>query len=159
MRASAALIAVLAAICAVTTGCGSKSDGENGGDVNSSSGSAVEYDERLSATIVGMSKRGETRELARLTNFTWDNVYVYSEGASAEKIADDVGSAVLSEKYYYTAGNLLVFVRDGEVLRAISVAPDLLTWNGTNAFSPAAEITPAHPNGPPGLLRIREPAD
>lgn len=122
--------------------------------MSGSGGSSVEYDEQLSATIVGMSKRDESRRLAALTHFAWDKVYVYSEGASADQIAQDVGADVLTDKYYRTAGNLLVFVRDGEVLRAISVVPDLLKWNGSNSFGRDVELTPAHPGGSSGLLRI-----
>lgn len=158
MRSLIALAAAVLTAWVVMTGCGSESgSGESsGGDVTGSGGSAVEHDEELASTVVAMSKQGETRQLSELTDFEWDKVYLYSEGAHAKDVAEDVGSDVLSDEYYYDAGNLLVFTRDGELERAVSVVPDLLTWDGANGFGPKVTLTPAHA-GENRLLRVQEP--
>jgi hypothetical protein len=65
--------------------------------------------------------------------------------------------AVLSSEYYYDAGNLLVFARDGEVVRAVTVLPDLLATGGQSRWSHDVRLEPQGKRTP-AVLRLVEPA-
>lgn len=112
-------------------------------------GTAVERDEDLEAGLRDLSARAGAGQLADLTDFAWDAVFVFPEGVSAEAVEAEVGSAVLPGDRYYDAGNLLVFVREDEVVRVVSVLPDLLVtggrarWDADVGLEPRGEATPA----------------
>jgi hypothetical protein len=103
---------------------------------------SVEYDEHLSQRLRELSAEAGTARLSDLTDFEWDVVHVFFEGATAEEVERVVGVPVLSDKRYYTAGNLLVFVADGEVVAARSVVPDLLAAGGEFTFDNTTILEP-----------------
>lgn len=90
-----------------------------------------------------------------VTDFDWDSVYVYYEGARADEIADDVGARLDMNDYYGSAGCLMVFVHDDDVVRAIS-GPELVSWDGSNRFGDSARLIPTRPGKSSGL-RLTEP--
>ncbi len=144
--------------CAVlAVGCGSDPDPRRI-QVNDDSGSgpSVQADPALAQALRDLSVQGESARLADLTDFEWDTVHVFFEGATKESVQQDVGTAVLTSDRYYDAGNLLVFVCEGSVERAVSVVPDLLATRGTNRFSSDVRLTP-HGSGTPSLLLLRDP--
>jgi hypothetical protein len=116
----------------------------------------VKYDEGLSQQLRDLSERGGTATLADLTDFPWDQVHVFSEGVTAEEVERVVNEPVLSDQRYYDAGNLLVFVHDGDVTTALSVLPDLLvpggepTWDSDTVLEPRSD-------GRPSTLRLTKP--
>ncbi|ACU95954.1 hypothetical protein [Saccharomonospora viridis] len=140
-RAITALFVLFLIVCA---GCGM-------------GGVSVEHDEELQDRLRELSAAGASASLAELTEGGWDTVYVFSEGASAERIEREVGQAVLSSEYYYDAGNLLVFARDGEVVRAVTVLPDLLATGGQSRWSHDVRLEPQGKRTP-AVLRLVEPA-
>lgn len=143
------LAAVLAAtlLAASTSGCDS-------GDAEDAR--TIEYDEQLFESILELARAGEAGRLSDFTEFDWDSVYVYYEGASADDIARDVGSELDMGKYYSSAGCLMVFVHDDEVVRAIS-GPELIGWDGANRFTADVRLEPGRQGRPSGLL-LQEPA-
>lgn len=122
-----------------------------GGDVT-----GIEQDERLTDGLRELSSRGGTARLAELTDLDWDTVHVFGEGARAEDIEQTVGQRVIRDKRYYDAGNLLVFVRDGEVVSAVSVVPDLLSTGGQRTWGADTRLEPTSPSRP-AVLRMVEP--
>lgn len=119
-------------------------------------GPSIEHDEHLSTAILDLADAGEARRLSALTDFAWDAVYVYYEGAPADEIARDVGADLAMNDRYYSAGCLMVFVDDDDVVRAIS-APELVTWDGSNRFTAGVRLVPTRP-GKSSSLSLEEPA-
>lgn len=117
-------------------------------------GASIEHQQQLSTGILELADAGEERRLSALTDFEWDAVYAYYEGASADEIATDVGSELEMNDRYYSAGCLLVFVDDDEVVRAIS-APELVSWDGSNRFTADVRLVPSRPGKSSGL-RLEE---
>jgi len=105
-------------------------------------GGGVTHDEALSDDIRELSRRGGTAKLADLTDFAWEKVHVFSEGASARQVERAVGEPVLGDKFYYDAGNLLVFEYNGKVSKAVSVLPDLLVTDGRRSWGPGTVLKP-----------------
>ncbi len=112
---------------------------------------------RLHDRLRELSSSGGSAALSDLTEFAWDKVYVFSEGASAEKINDSVGTTVLSRQdRYYSAGNLLVFSSRGEVVYAADVVPDVLVTGGRTERGSGTRLEPRG-NRTPAALRLVEP--
>ncbi|MGW8374881.1 hypothetical protein [Streptomyces sp. ODS28] len=147
-----------AAVVAVLLLCGACA--ETGDRVSEgyqmSGGSGVSHDKELSQKFRDLSGRGGTAKISDLTDFAWEKVHVFSEGASAERVERVVGEPVLEGKHYYDAGNLLVFEYNGKVSRAVSVVPDVLvtegksTWGADTVLKPQSHTRPA-------LLRLTQP--
>lgn len=84
---------------------------------------------------------GKSVPLQELTDFPWDHVYVFTEAASAEVVNGKVGQPVLAEGSFYTeAGNLFVFTDDGNVVKALSVVPDLLYYGNRHTWGPKVRL-------------------
>lgn len=116
----------------------------------------VEYDEQLSQQLRDLAGRGGTAKLADLTDFTWDTVHVFSEGATASEVEQVAGEPVLNDNRYYDAGNLLVFVHDGHVVAALSVLPDLLVTDGRPTWDADTILEPRGQNRPSALQLVKQ---
>lgn len=142
-----ARLAVLAlaalALAALLTGCGGGMDVERG-------------DSALATGLRQLSRDGASGALADVTDFPWDTVHVFSEGASAAEVTEAVGRPVLDDAFYYDAGNLLVFSEGGEATRAVSVVPDLLVTGGQPQWSDEVVLEPRGQDTP-AALRLVEP--
>jgi hypothetical protein len=114
----------------------------------------VQHDEDLQRDVLRLSQQGGSGRLADLTDFDWDTVYVFSEGASATAIEKAVGTPVLSGKYYDEAGNLLVFSSGGSVVKATSVVPDVLATGGRSKWGPAVRMVPVNDRTPAVLQLV-----
>lgn len=144
---------LIAAGAAVVLLCGACADegGQESVDhqVSDSGAAGVRHDAGLSEKFRDLSGSGGTARLADLTDFAWERVHVFSEGASAEQVERVVGEPVLGGKYYYDVGNLLVFEQDGKVAKAVSVVPDVLvtggrsTWGAGTVLKPQSRTRPA----------------
>ena len=132
---------VVAALCVACAG---------GGNVT------VEHDEELTARLRELSAEGGSASLADLTDQDWDTVHVFGEGTRASVVEDVVGTSILRDERYYDAGNLLVFVRDGQPVAAISVVPDLLSTDGRYTWGAETRLEPATPTRP-AVLRLVDP--
>jgi hypothetical protein len=109
---------------------------------------SITIDRPLSDGLRALSEMGATGTLRALTDFDWDAVHVFGEGATAEQVEAAAGAPVLRDRRYYDAGNLFVFTLDGAVVRAVSVVPDLLrvdhpSWGAAVRLEPIGDDTPA----------------
>jgi acetaldehyde dehydrogenase (acetylating) len=114
-------------------------------------GVRVTTDEALTNRARALAASGGAAELRTLTDFGWDTVHVFGEGATRDEIEAAVGDPVIRGSRYLDAGQLLVFQRDGDVVRAVSVVPDLLSFDRSSwPSSVRLEST----DGAPGVLRL-----
>ena len=80
--------------------------------------SDANFDAALSAFI---KEGGGPVALSSMTDFDWDQV----GGAKAEEIESLFGERIIREKRYLGSASLFVFLKDGKVVRALMVAPDV----------------------------------
>jgi hypothetical protein len=78
--------------------------------------------EPLADAVHGSARTGEAFQLSAATDFDWDRVYVFGPYSSPESINeelgfdwDDAGDSAIEDADWV---NLIVFVEDGEVVRA-----------------------------------------
>jgi hypothetical protein len=142
-------------LCCTVASCGGATDA---GSPDSRSGGTVSVsrDESLEAALRQASSDGTTVRLAEVTDFSWTDVYVFSEGATPEEVREAVGVPVLDGRYY-DAGNLLVFCTDGQVDRAVTVVPDMLRASAGTPYGPDTELVPLG-SVRPAILELRQPA-
>lgn len=114
----------------------------------------IANDENLQSGLLDLSATGGAGRLADLTDFEWDTVYVFSEGAAAADIEAAVGQPVIDDEFYYEAGNLLIFVRGGEPVRAVSVLPDVLVTGGQARWSADVSLQPRGDTRPASLILV-----
>jgi hypothetical protein len=116
-------------------------------------GVGVTTDAALAARLRELATSGSAAGLRQLTDFDWDTVHIFGEGATSAEIEAIVGEPVIRGARYLDGGQLLVFELDGDVVRAVSVVPDLLAF-GHPSWSAAVRVEAA--SGRPGLLRLAE---
>jgi hypothetical protein len=110
------LILALIALLALVAGCGPNS-----------SGVTVEFDEDLEKTIGELARSGGSQPLRELAPGDWTSVRVLTGPASSARIERELGRPAEIEgdgTYdgdYVQDGNLLVFRRDGEIVRMVSL--------------------------------------
>lgn len=113
MRTSAALLTLL--LTALLAGC------------SPSSGGSVEFDEDLKNAIIELAGSGGSRPLQELAPGDWTSVHVLTGPVSRARIERELGMPVEvggDGTYggdYVQDGNLLVFLRDDEVSRMVSL--------------------------------------
>ena len=115
----------------------------------------ITSDAALTDGIRLLAETGARGSLTDLTDFEWDAVHVFAEGARRDEIEAAAGSPVVRDRRYYDAGNLLVFTNGDDVVKAVSILPDLLvfeqpTWSARVRLEPVGDDVPA-------LLRLVEP--
>lgn len=109
----------------------------------------IQRDSELERSLRQLSGTAGSARLADLTDFPWDTMHVFTEGAKAEEVNGAAGVKVIREgSRYYDAGNLLIFTSNGEFVSAISMVPDVLvtdgqrTWDNTARLEPRGSRTP-----------------
>jgi hypothetical protein len=108
------LILALTALLALLAGCGS-------------SGVTVEFDEGLAKTISELARSGGSRPLKDLAPGDWTSVHILTGPASSARIERELGKPAEIDGEgtyngdYVQDGNLLVFQRDGEIVRMVSL--------------------------------------
>ncbi|CAM4074695.1 hypothetical protein KIPE111705_39215 [Kibdelosporangium persicum] len=108
------LILALIALLALLAGCGT-------------SGVTVEFDENLEKTIAELARSGGSRPLKELAPGDWTSVNVLTGPVSGARIEQELGKPVevdgdgTHDGDYVQDGNLLVFQRDGEIVRMVSL--------------------------------------
>ncbi|GAB2643859.1 hypothetical protein [Nocardia goodfellowii] len=106
----------LLVLLALLTGCGANI-----------SGVTVEFDEKLETAIVELARSGGSRPLVELAPGDWTSVHVLTGPATGAQIERELGRTVEVEgdgTYggdYIQDGNLLVFQRDGSIVRMLSL--------------------------------------
>lgn len=111
-----ALCRIVCVVCAVIslTACFKSEDVVPRSDAN--------LDAALSAFI---KEGGGPVALSSMTDFDWDQFGVVGEGTKAEEIESLFGERIIREKRYLGSASLFVFLKDGKVVRALMVAPDV----------------------------------
>lgn len=75
--------------------------------------------------VLELKQSGRSAPLASLTDFSWDGVYCYNEGAENDRINSDAGGRVEEPgRRLAVSGALAVFVKDGRPVRK-AVIPEL----------------------------------
>ena len=83
-------------------------------------------DAHLDAALSAFIKEGDGPvALSSMTDFDWDQFGVVGEGTKAEEIESLFGERIIREKRYLGSAGLFVFLKDGKVVRALMVAPDV----------------------------------
>lgn len=83
-------------------------------------------DAHLDAALSAFIKEGDGPvALSSMTDFDWDQFGVVGEGTKAEEIESLFGERIIREKRYLGSASLFVFLKDGKVVRALMVAPDV----------------------------------
>ena len=89
-------------------------------------GVAPSSDAHLDAALSAFIKEGGGPvALSSMTEFDWDQFGVVGEGTKAEEIESLFGERIIREKRYLGSASLFVFLKDGKVVRALMVAPDV----------------------------------
>ena len=111
-----ALFRIVCVVCAVVslTAC-LKSEGVM-------PSSDANLDAALSAFI---KEGGGPVALSSMTDFDWDQFGVVGEGTKAEEIESLFGERIIRDERYLGSASLFVFLKDGKVVRALMVAPDV----------------------------------
>ncbi|SHG23782.1 hypothetical protein [Streptoalloteichus hindustanus] len=110
------LTLTLLALLALLAGCG----------VNTS-GAKVEFDEGLEKAITELARSGGSRPLKELAPGDWTTVHVLTGPASGARIEKELGRPAdikgdgTHGGDYVQDGNLLVFQRDDEIVRMVSL--------------------------------------
>lgn len=111
----------------------------------------IEEDAAFQSALDDLQEAGGSVAVADLTDFEWDALHVFAEGASRDDIAAAAGGPVINDEFFFTAGQLWVFALDGAPVRALVTVPDNLT--GTRDPLTATARIDADPGG---LLRLSD---
>lgn len=101
----------------------------------------LQFDDAMDTAIAGVATNGEPVLVRDLTSVEWDEVALFSEGATKTKIEDVVGESSLHGRYM-SSTNLLVFRDAGEVVALTGTNPDVFTGEYGVLFGPEAVLTP-----------------
>ncbi|WP_424185972.1 hypothetical protein ACOBQX_29510 [Actinokineospora sp. G85] len=110
------VIATLLVLLALLAGCG-----------DDTPGAAVQFDEGLRQAVTELARSGGSRPLKELAPGDWTSVHVLLGPASGARIERELGQAAEVDgdgTYggdYVQDGNLLVFRRDEEIVRMVSL--------------------------------------
>lgn len=131
-------IAVMVTLLLLLGGCGNGAGDPFG----------IEPDQPLQAALQQVREDGDAVRLADLTDIAWDTVHIFSEGASADDVRDAVGTPVLNDDFFFTAGNLLVFTLDGQPQRASILVPAMLSTGGRVSWPDSVQVQADPPGAP-----------
>ncbi|MDW5323730.1 hypothetical protein [Plantactinospora sp. KLBMP9567] len=108
---------------------------------------ALQFEEAIDTAIAGVAKNGEPVLVRDLTSVEWDEVALFSEGATKPEIENVVGESGLKGNRYLSSPNLLVFRDAGEVVSLVGTTPDLFTGEYGVLLGPEAFLTPDEARG------------
>lgn len=80
------------------------------------------FDAKLSAFI---REGGDSVELSSMTDFEWDQFGAVDEGTEAAEIESLFGDRIIRDDRYLSSTSLFVFLKDGKVVKALMVTPDV----------------------------------
>lgn len=94
----------------------------------------VDYNERLERRVGDLAAVAKSAKFADLTDFEWDEVYVFSNYESGQMVNETVGIEILQDGDYITdAECLLVYMKDGELLKVEIIHPGMIaSGHGTS---------------------------
>lgn len=108
------------------------------------------YDESVNAAIMKVADGGDAVPLGDVTSVEWDEVALFSEGATHEEIEAVVGQTGLTGKRFTSSTNLLVFRRAGEPVALSGTSADVFAGEYGTLLGEDATLAPAE--GKAGLV-------
>jgi len=97
---------------------------------------AIDYHNPLSEKMSALKADRGTAPLNTMTDFGWDQVYLFHESAARADIEKLVGEPIIKEKFYGSSSSLLIFKREGGVVRAVGLTADYLRAATAGPFGP-----------------------
>lgn len=98
---------------------------------------APEIDEAIDA----LWNNGGERALSEITQIQFDDLMVFPEGTSAERVNEAAGGKLLNGKYYHSSTQLFLFRPGGRGVLAAMVSADVFEHEVQNAtFGPEVRI-------------------
>lgn len=101
------------------------------------------YDEGVNAAIMGVAEDGKAVPLSDVTSVEWDEVALFSEGATREEIEAVVGETGLTERRFTSSTNLLVFRKAGEPVALSGTSADVFSGEYGTLLGDDATLAPA----------------
>lgn len=136
-----AVVAVTAMI--VLTACG-------GPEERGSEMPEYQYDESVNAAIMKVADGGTAVPLGDVTSVEWDEVALFSQGATRAEIEAVVGPTGLNGSRFTSSTNLLVFRRAGEPVALSGTSADVFDGEYGTLLGDDATLAPAE--GRAGLV-------
>lgn len=84
-------------------------------------GAEPERDQALYDQVNSLTQPGRERAMREMQPGSWDTVHVFEEYTSKEEVQAKVHSEVDIEDYYAGPGQLLFFMHNGEIFRAVEL--------------------------------------
>jgi hypothetical protein len=109
-----------------------------------------QYDESVNAAIMKVAEGGDAVALGDVTSVEWDEVALFSQGATREDIEAVVGQTGLKDKRFTSSTNLLVFRRAGEPVALSGTSADVFAGEYGTLLGEDATLAPAE--GGAGLV-------
>jgi hypothetical protein len=109
-----------------------------------------QYDESVNAAIMKVADGGDAVPLGDVTSVEWDEVALFSQGATREEIEAVVGPTGLSGSRFTSSTNLLVFRQDGEPVALSGTSADVFDGEYGTLLGEDATLAPAE--GRAGLV-------
>lgn len=135
----------VSATCLMLVGCGL------GG-----SSVSIDYHNPLSDKLSALKDSGQTAPLNTLTDFPWDQVFLFHEWSTRGDIEKAVGDPIIGENTYSAKASLLVFKQGEEVVRAVGIVGDYLRAQNVGPYGPDV-LASAWGNGAVRLTMPGEP--
>lgn len=109
-----------------------------------------QYDESVNAAIMDVAGGGNAVPLSEVTSMEWDEVALFSEGATLDEIEAVVGQTGLKWKRFTSSTNLLVFRKAGEPVALSGTSADVFDGEYGTLLGDDAILAPAE--GKSGLV-------
>ncbi len=91
----------------------------------------MEEDRDLSRQLQELARNGQTKPLSELVGGDWDTVHLFLTVASTrDTVEEAVGQPIDMPDFSMSEDDLFVFVRGGEVIRAVRTTPELFGAEG-----------------------------
>lgn len=111
-----------------------------------------QYDESVNAAIMEVADGGDAVPLGEVTSVEWDEVALFSEGATREEIEAVVGQTGLRGSRFTSSTNLLVFRKAGEPVALSGTSADVFAGEYGTLLGDDATLVPA--SGRAGLVML-----
>ncbi|WP_277207923.1 hypothetical protein [Isoptericola croceus] len=113
-----------------------------------------QYDESVNTAVIDAAQGGGAVLLRDVTSLEWDEVALFSEGATLDEIEELVGPSGLQGKRFTSTTNLLVFRLDGEPVALRGTSADVFAGEYGELLGADAVIAPVE--GRSGLVVLRD---
>lgn len=109
-----------------------------------------QYDEGVNAALIEVAEGGAAVPLREVTSVEWDEVALFSQGATRDEIEEVVGATGLRSSRFTSTTNLLVFRDGGETVALSGTSADVFAGEFGTLLGDDATLAPA--DGGAGLV-------